>query len=174
MWLALWCGSKRLPGTSTGVAMTQRLEGSRFATWLALQCGSKRLPGTSAGVAMTQALGGEPLCNVVSSAAWQQAAPGNVCRCYNGPASGGEPLCNVFSSAVWQQAAPGNVCRCYNDPACTPFRVFDRLTKYNNSIVLSCDISGPSTPTTFNPVRSRERDLALNRLHQEPKKNFGA
>jgi hypothetical protein len=27
---ALWYGSKRLPGTSAGVAMAQRLEGSRF------------------------------------------------------------------------------------------------------------------------------------------------
>lgn len=48
MWFALQRGSKRLPGTSAGVAMTQRVSA------------------------------GEPLCNVASSVARQQAAPGNV------------------------------------------------------------------------------------------------
>jgi hypothetical protein len=28
MWLALWCGSKRLPETSAGVAMAQRVFGN--------------------------------------------------------------------------------------------------------------------------------------------------
>jgi hypothetical protein len=53
-WLAVWCGSKRLPRTSAGVSPAQRLEGSRFLSWLAVWCGSKRLPGTSAGVTMAQ------------------------------------------------------------------------------------------------------------------------